>query len=70
MSTTKSKLLFKDPAEAEPTKPKMVIYGPPGVGKTMFTLNFPNVAYFSPEPGATRKHYRLHAAFCPSDCAA
>lgn len=52
-----SKLLFKDPTEAEPTKPKMVIYGPAGVGKTMFTLNFPNVAYFSPEPGATRKHY-------------
>jgi hypothetical protein len=52
-----SKLLFKDPSEAEPTKPKMVLYGPPGVGKTMFTLSFPNVAYFSPEPGATRKHY-------------
>jgi hypothetical protein len=53
-----SKLLFKDPAEAEPSKPKMVVYGPPGVGKSMFVLSFPNVAYFSPEPGATRNHYR------------
>jgi hypothetical protein len=52
-----SKLLFKDPIEAEPSKPKMVLYGPSGVGKTWFTLAFPNVAYFSPEPGATRKHY-------------
>lgn len=52
-----SKLLFKDPTEAEPTKPKIIIFGPAGVGKTMFTLSFPNVAYFSPEPGATRKHY-------------
>lgn len=52
-----SKLLFKDPTEAEPSKPKMVLYGPSGVGKTWFTLSFPNVAYFSPEPGATRKHY-------------
>lgn len=52
-----TKLLFKDPIEAEPSKPKMVLYGPSGVGKTWFTLAFPNVAYFSPEPGATRKHY-------------
>lgn len=53
-----SKLLFKDPIEAEPSKPKMVLYGPSGVGKTWFTLAFPNVAYFSPEPGATRTHYK------------
>jgi hypothetical protein len=57
------KLIAKDPIEAEPSKPKMVLYGPSGVGKTWFTLGFPNVYYVSPEPGATRKHYieRLRA---------
>lgn len=52
-----SKLKAKDPASAEPSKPKMVLYGPSGVGKTWFSLGFPNVYYISPEPGATRKHY-------------
>lgn len=58
-----SRLKAKDPIEAEPTKPKMVLYGPSGVGKTWFSLGFPNVYYISPEPGATRKHYteRLRA---------
>lgn len=57
------KLIAKDPIEAEPSKPKMVLYGASGVGKTWFTLGFPNVYYISPEPGATRKHYveRLRA---------
>lgn len=57
MSNTKSKLIAKDPTDAEPSKPKMVLYGASGVGKTWFTLGFPNVYYISPEPGATRKHY-------------
>lgn len=35
----------------------MVLFGPSGVGKTWFTLGFPNVYYVSPEPGATREHY-------------
>lgn len=52
-----SKLIGKDPTDAEPSKPKMVLYGPSGVGKTWFTLDFPNVYYISPEPGATRRHY-------------
>lgn len=51
------KLIAKDPVEAEPSKPKMVLYGPSGVGKTWFTLGFPNVYYISPEMGATRAHY-------------
>lgn len=55
--STKSKLIAKDPTDAEPSKPKMVLYGASGVGKTWFTLGFPNVYYISPEPGATRKHY-------------
>lgn len=53
----KSRLKAKDPIEAEPSKPKMVLSGPSGVGKTWFTLGFPNVYYISPELGATRKHY-------------
>lgn len=63
MTQKNSKLIAKDPADAEPSKPKMVLYGPSGVGKTWFTLDFPNVYYISPEPGATRKHYtdRLRA---------
>lgn len=52
-----SKLKAKDPKTAEPSKPKMVLYGPAGVGKTWFALGFPNVYYISPEPGATREHY-------------
>lgn len=52
-----SKLKAKDPKAAEPSKPKMVIYGPSGVGKTWFTLGFPGVYYISPESGATRDHY-------------
>lgn len=58
-----SNLRAKDPTEAEPSKPKIVLFGASGVGKTWFTLGFPNVYYISPEPGATRKHYtdRLRA---------
>ncbi len=52
-----SKLKAKDPKAAEPSKPKMVSYGPSGVGKTWFTLGFPSVYYISPESGATRDHY-------------
>lgn len=53
-----SALIGVDPTTAEPTKPKMVLYGPPGVGKTWFTISFPCVYYISPEPGATRDHYK------------
>lgn len=52
-----SKLKAKDPSTAEPTKPKMVLYGPSGVGKTWFTLSFPQVYYIAPEDGASRAHY-------------
>ena len=52
-----SKLKAKDPTTAEPSKPKMVLYGPSGVGKTWFSLSFPNVYYIAPEDGASRKHY-------------
>lgn len=51
------RLIGKDPELAEPSKPKMVIFGGSGVGKTWFALGFPKVYYWSPEPGATRRHY-------------
>lgn len=52
-----SKLKAKPPEQHEPTKPKMLLYGEPGVGKTWFSLDFPNVYYIDVESGATRTHY-------------
>lgn len=52
-----SKLKAKDPATAEPSKPKALISGPTGVGKTWFGLSFPRVYYFAHEDGASRGHY-------------
>lgn len=59
-----SKLKAKDPSSTEPSKPKIVIYGAPGVGKTWFALSFPCVYYVDTEGGAQRNHYmeRLSAA--------
>lgn len=52
-----SKLKAKDPITAEPSKPKMLISGAPGVGKTWFSLEFPNVYLIDTEGGANLKHY-------------
>lgn len=52
-----SKLKAKDPKTTEPSKPKIVIYGPSGVGKTWWALSFPAVYYIDTEGGATRSHY-------------
>lgn len=52
-----SKLKAKDPLTTEPTKPKLVIYGASGVGKTWFALSFPSVYYIDTEGGASRAHY-------------
>jgi hypothetical protein len=59
METVKkpSKLRAKDPKEAEPSKPKVLILGKPGVGKTFTSLDFPRVYYFDSEGGANRNHY-------------
>jgi DNA polymerase III delta prime subunit len=54
----KSKLLAVSPEAVEPKKPKILIYGPPGVGKTWTALDFPNVYYFDTEGGADLSHYR------------
>jgi hypothetical protein len=47
----------KDPKNAKPAKPKIVIYGPPGVGKTWGALDFPSAYYIDTEGGANLDHY-------------
>lgn len=54
----KSKLLAVAPETVEPKKPKMLIFGPAGVGKTWTALDFPNVFYVDTEGGADLNHYR------------
>lgn len=61
MTTAKkrpSKLLAVAPDTVEPKKPKVLIYGPPGVGKTWASLDFPSVYYIDTEGGADLDHYR------------
>jgi hypothetical protein len=59
-----SKLKAVDPKAAEPSKPKMLIFGKPGAGKTWTSLDFPNVYYIDTEGGADLGHYtdKLKAA--------
>lgn len=52
-----SNLKAKDPNTAEPSKPKILISGAPGVGKTWFSMTFPNVYLIDTEGGANLKHY-------------
>lgn len=54
----RSKLLAVTPEAVEPKKPKILIYGPPGVGKTWTSLDFPSVYYIDTEGGADLAHYR------------
>lgn len=57
-----SKLKAVDPKTAEPKKPKILVYGAPGVGKTWTSLDFPRVYYVDSENGANLDHYttKLH----------
>lgn len=59
-----SRLKAKDPKTAEPSKPKILIFGKPGVGKTWTSLDFPNCYYIDSENGADLEHYtaKLHKA--------
>lgn len=50
-------LRAKDPTEAKPSRPKILIFGAPGVGKTWGSLDFPNVYYIDTEGGANLGHY-------------
>lgn len=54
----RSKLLAVSPESVEPKHPKILIYGPAGVGKTWTALEFPNVFYVDTEGGADLDHYR------------
>lgn len=52
-----SKLKAVDPKAAEPSKPKILIFGKAGVGKTWASLDFPSCYYIDTEGGANLKHY-------------
>lgn len=54
----KSRLLAVAPETVEPKKPKILIFGPAGVGKTWTALDFPGVYYIDTEGGADLGHYR------------
>lgn len=58
MPRLKSKLLAVTPEAVEPKKPKVLVFGPPGVGKTWVSLDFPDVYYIDTEGGADLAHYR------------
>lgn len=53
----RSKLAAIAPKAAAPSKPKVLIYGKPGVGKTWSALDFPSVYYIDTEGGADLAHY-------------
>lgn len=52
-----TKLKAIKPKKAEPKKPKLLIYGKPGVGKTFASLDFPAAYYIDTEGGASLDHY-------------
>lgn len=51
-------LKARSPEEVRPTKPKFMIYGESGVGKTFFALDFPKPYLIDTEGGATREQYQ------------
>ncbi len=46
-----------DPKQAKPSKPKILMFGKAGVGKTWGALDFPSVYYIDTEGGANLSHY-------------
>lgn len=52
-----SRLKAVKPEEAKPSKPKILIYGKPGVGKTFTSLDFPSCYFIDTEGGADLPHY-------------
>lgn len=57
MTKPRSRLKAVAPKAAEPSKPKILIFGKPGVGKTWFSLSFPNCYFVDTEGGANLGHY-------------
>lgn len=51
-------LKAKAPIDVKPTKPKFMISGESGVGKTFFALDFPKPYLIDSEGGATREQYQ------------
>lgn len=51
-------LKAKQPIEVKATKPKFMISGESGVGKTFFALDFPKPYLIDSEGGATREQYQ------------
>lgn len=56
------KLKAVKPQEAKLSKPKIMIFGPAGVGKTWGALDWPSVYYADTEGGATQPHYTAKLA--------
>ena len=52
-----SKLKAVGPKKAETKKPKVLIFGKPGAGKTFNALDFPGCYFIDVEGGATQSHY-------------
>lgn len=50
-------LRAKHPKAAKPKKPKILIFGKPGVGKTWGALDFPSAYLIDTEGGASLSHY-------------
>lgn len=46
-----------DPKAAKPSKPKILIYGKPGVGKSFTALDFPSAVLIDCEGGSNLPHY-------------
>lgn len=61
---TRSRLRAVAPKAAAPSKPKVLLFGKPGVGKTWTALDFPSCYYIDTEGGADLAHYtaKLEAA--------
>jgi hypothetical protein len=57
MNEKKSKLKAIVPQAATPCKPKILVFGRPGVGKTWWALDFPSVYDIDTEGGASREQY-------------
>lgn len=53
-----SKLRAVKPQEVAQPKPKILVYGKAGVGKTWCALDFPNVYYIDTEGSAALPHYK------------
>lgn len=52
-----TKLKAVEPKSAEPKKPKILLYGKPGAGKTWASIDFPVCYYIDTEGGANLSHY-------------